>query len=206
MSIVVLFHSDVLTLASKSPVIPAHEAATLLGMVEQSERLSSRLASEDARMSEMQTSVQQQAHREGFAAGKQEGLQAAEKELLHERTAIAENHANVLQQATGMAFDIVRKLADTIDPVELLSALAITTARSCSPDEPLVLRVHEQYKEAVALKLQSDESQKSREYFRHVIGDSSIEPTACIIESPASRIVADLETQADLLESQLVKR
>lgn len=203
MSIVVLYHSDVLSLASNSKVVAAEEVGSLQSMLEQSRTLTDRLATEESRLNEVESRAYEQGHESGFRAGKQEGLDAAAQELAREKSELAMAQSQVQQQATSMAIDIVRKLADTLDPVELLSALAITAARSCPPDELLVLRVHEKFSQPVSEKIGALEPTLSQR-FQHIIGDATVALSACIIESQTARILADLETQTQLLESQLV--
>lgn len=203
MSIVVLHHSDVMSVASTSRVVAAEEVGSLLSILEQSRRLTERLATEESRLNEVESCAYSQAHESGFKTGKQEGLDAAAQELTREKSELSLAQSLLQQQATSMAIDIVRKLADTLDPVELLSALAITAARSCPPDELLVLRVHEKFSQPVSERISALEP-ALKERFQHIIGDATVALSACIIESQTARILADLETQTQLLESQLV--
>ena len=202
MSLVVLHHSDTLTLASSQRVIAANKLGTLHTMLEQAQSLSDVATAAESRISDSESQAREQGHKEGFQAGKEQGLLAAQKEVAAELLELNAAQALLQQQSTTMAFDIVRKLAATLDPAELLSALAITAAQSCDPDEQLVLRVHASYREVVAEKLAAAPSEISHR-FTHVVGDAAIDTKACIIESSASRVLADLDTQTGLLEEQL---
>lgn len=202
MSLVVLHHSDTLTLASTQRVIAADKLGTLNTMLEQAQSLSNVATATESRISEAESQAREQGLKEGFQAGKEQGLLAAEQEIARELVELKEAQSLLQQQSTSMAFDIVRKLAGTLDSAELLTALAITAAQSCDPDEQLVLRVHADYREAVAGKLAAAPSEISHR-FTHVVGDAGVDNKACIIESSASRVLADLNTQTGLLEEQL---
>ena len=204
MSLVVLHHSDVSTIASKRRVIATNEVGTLNSMLEQADLLVERVASEEKRISDAETAGRSEGYDAGFESGKQEGLASAGQQLTVDKATLEDERNQLQQQATQMAFDIVRKLAHTIDPAELLAALAVTAAQSGSPDEKYVLRVYDEHRAAVAEKLASAGHEISS-LFRSVIGDGAIDPAACILESDKSRVLADLETQATLLESQLGK-
>ena len=204
MSVVILHHSDVLTVASNRRVIGADEVGTLSSMLEQAKSLTDRVASEEKRIADAEEVGRSEGYEAGFDAGKREGLSSAEQELTLEKITLAKNRKNLQQEATQMAFDIVRKLADTIDPVELIVALAVTAAQSGSSDERFVLRVYDEHRDAVAEKLACAGPEISC-LFKAVIGDGAVDPAACILESDKSRVLADLETQASLVESQLGK-
>lgn len=202
MSLVVLHHSDVLTIASTGRVIAAQEVGTLDLMLAQAESLESRVASEENRIARAESVARDDGYAAGFQSGKQDGLAFAEKQLKSEKAELADEKKRMQQQAIKMAFDILRKLAATIDSAELLAALAITAARSGSPEEKYVLRVYDEHRDVVAEKL-ANAGPEVNCLFKSVIGDGGVDRFACILESDQSRVLADLETQSVLLENQL---
>jgi len=204
MSAVVLHHSELLSLASTSRVIAADDVGHLTSMVDKASALSSLLNDETQRVDEARAQARDAGYAEGFEAAQQAGLADAEQQLSARRDELDQRQSQLQNDATQMAFEIVRKLAASLDPADLLAGLAMSAANACEPDEQLVLRVHEKYRQSVADKLTSTTDGQAR--FAHVIGDASVSLSTCIIETASSRILADLETQTHLLETQLVNR
>lgn len=202
MSLVILHHDRLLTLASTSRVVAADQTGALDSALENARSLSQLLSEEQDRISQAESQARTQGYAAGQEAGRQEALNAAAHELTAERQALAAMREQLQQQAVRMAFDIVRKLADTLEPARLLAALAETAATFCDPQETLTLKVHEDHRQAVEQQLaNSIGSQANR--FSRVVGVAGVPAGTCIIETSGSRIVADLDVQAAELEARL---
>lgn len=154
-----------------------------------------------------QHTINEEAKREGFAAGLLQGAaeardagQRAMAEALIElegRYASAEKQRR--HQVSRLALDVVRKIAAGVAPADWLHAQACVAAGDLLDRSHLVLRVHSSRLCDVRALWQRRDSSPIRD----VLGDDEVDVDACILETPRGSVDVALDTQLQLVEQLL---
>ena len=128
----------------------------------------------------------------GRADGAQRGERAATERLVGRLLELQrEFDAATLRRrddVVEIALEVVRRVAGEVGPERWLAALARRAAEELVEREPAGLRVHPDRVEGVGAELGGAP-------FDDVVGDESLGPDECWIESPFGRVDVSLETQ-----------
>ena len=204
MTILALIERPELSLVSTQLVYSAEETGALRTAMQSAEHLA-KLASTREQLLEDSQHVAREA---GYAAGYEDGLQAAQQahaNALHELGEVNNlERARIRDDAMDLALNIVRHIASKIDGGQLLAALAHEAAEQLEPDVAVQLRVHPALADAILQRIDSwrDESEQMQRPFT-VIKDSTLARDACHLETAAGSLIADLETQLAALRQRL---
>lgn len=168
-------------------VAPLRDAAAMLRSVE---------AMQDAVAGDCAASVER-ATADGFAAGEAQGRTAAAAEAaqalfdLNVRAA-AERQA-MRAEVSGLAIEVVRRIASGLGNDATVAALAERAARDLAPDAVAVVRVAPDAVQATTDRLRAFSGLT-------VVGDAARGPTDCIIETPLGASHAGLDVQLAAVE------
>jgi len=154
----------------------------------------------------------QQAEEIACDRGREEGIaqgrQIANTELAETKLSlVTQTNAELSQireEVLSLALQVVRKIADGVADDALLYALANTAAQECLPSKSIVLKVHPNAVDGVKQRLaQSQSNSDNNQPIRHVVSDEELDLDACVLETDAGQVCADLETQLSVLEKHL---
>lgn len=204
MTLITLIHSDEVTLASDQRVFSAEETGALRSVVETATAISSVLRDTETQLKKAENEARTAGYQAGLAEGRQAAAAEHTEELLKLATKAQKDHLLQQQQAVTLAMQIVRKIAADLAPEQTLLALASSAARECSDVHRVVLKVHPERLTAVEQALDEvQHRQHDAVVITDVVADPSLALEGCTIETPLGSIVADLDTQLEVLKRNL---
>lgn len=184
-----------------APVLSASEEAARLRA-----EAAAVLARATAEAAELRARAERAGHEAGFAAGREEGL-AQVTALIAGAQAQARRIAD---EARGSAVVLGRRIAEkvigravTVEPELMAQMAASALAASRARGGTIVVRVHpddlaavEAHRPRLAAALPAADLR--------LVTDPAVSPHGCIVDTPAGRLDARLETQLDALERALL--
>lgn len=204
MNIICLLDKPEVVIASGKRVFSAEETGALLSLTESADRLQASIDSEEARIKQAENDACQRGLEEGIAQGRQvAAAELAEKKLSLVDKANAEL-SQVREEVLSLALQVVKKIANEVAKEDLLYALANTAAQECLPSKSIVLKVHPDCVDGVKQRLsEQQESADTKLPIQRIVADEDLEMDACVLETDAGQVCADLETQLSVLEKHL---
>ncbi len=137
------------------------------------------------------------AHAEGFAAGREQGLAAAESERQAELFRIALRDSELQRERqkdiARLALEVVRRIAGELDDGVMVAGLAERAAAQLAPDSGAVVRVAPAAAEVVRARLNGRAGLS-------VEADPLLGDQDCVIETALGRTHAGLDTQLAQIE------
>jgi flagellar biosynthesis/type III secretory pathway protein FliH len=189
-----VLHADRLTTAlTDDPLVPAQHVGRMqdaLALLAEAGTL--RRTAQDAI-----AAARDAAHAEGFVAGREEGLAAAETERQAELFRIALRDGELQRERqkdiARLALEVVRRIAGELGDATVVAGLADRAAAQLAPDSVAVVRVAPGAAEAVRARLEGRVGLS-------VEGDPLLGPRDCVIETALGRSHAGLESQLAQIE------
>lgn len=188
MSFLVLHADRLATALTDDPLVPADDVGRVqdaLALLAEAGRLRVGAgAAIDA--------ARENARAEGFAAGRAEGLAAAESERQAELFRIALRDGELQRERqkdiARLALEVVRRIAGELDRSAMVAGLAERAAAQLAPDSVAVVRVAPPALEAVRIRLDGRVGLS-------VEADPLLGAQDCVIETALGRTHAGLDTQ-----------
>jgi type III secretion protein L len=137
------------------------------------------------------------ARAEGFAAGREQGLAAAETERQAELFRIALRDSELQRERqkdiARLALEVIRRIAGELDDGAMVAGLADRAAAQLAPDSAAVIRVAPAVVDTVRVRLDGRPGLT-------VEADPSLQGQDCVIETALGRTHAGLDTQLAQIE------
>lgn len=194
MSLLTLFRSERGFVATDRLVFAPEELDGVQSSAELAAHLDGLLTRESDRIDQ----ATEQARAAGEAAGREQGLAAAAKEVADQLQGFDQKHRKAVDdmraETTSLALEIVRRIAADVAPADWLAAQAARASEELLEHAPLVLRVHPDQASSVRDALQAKSSA-----FDDVVADDTLAIDACTIESRVGRVDASLSSQLQRL-------
>jgi flagellar biosynthesis/type III secretory pathway protein FliH len=188
MSFLVLHADRLATALTDDPLVPADDVGRVqdaLSLLAEAGRL--RVGAGDAI-----DAARENARAEGFAAGRAEGLAAAEGERQAELFRIALRDGELQRERqkdiARLALEVVRRIAGELDHGAMVAGLAERAAAQLAPDSVAVVRVAPTALDAVRTRLDGRAG-------LGVEADPMLGAQDCVIETALGRTHAGLDTQ-----------
>ena len=137
--------------------------------------------------------AQAEGYKEGRLAGFKKGKAEVGETIARCEKKLHDAIGAARDDMSGLAIEIVRKIASGVGSDVMVAALAETAARNLIPDEPITVRVHPTALEAATQRL------APLQLNAQVEADKAMAKTGCVIETRFGAIDAGLETQLELL-------
>lgn len=193
MSFIILHADDMVTALADDPIVPEADVARFrdaVAMLGATAELHASARSAHADSAEA-------ARREGFAAGRAAGLDAAKAEIAAELLRLAAGDAEraTARQAevARLALEVVRRIAGEIGEADMIAGIAQRAAAAIDPDAAAIVRVPttalEQTRERLANRVSVT-----------VETDPTLAPGDCVVETALGSTHAGLETQLAQIE------
>lgn len=136
----------------------------------------------------------------GFAAGRDEALQAAMPTLLaawQQAASQGQADLNALRQAVvTLSRHVVQRIAAEMAPADVVASLAWRAAQDLLPPRAAVVRVHPDVAAAVQERLHARGLALDAASLE-VRPDAGLSLLDCLLDTPAGQLLASLETQLD---------
>ena len=202
-SIISLLDDPEITLATSKRVFTKEESGALFSMAETVSRIRILEDNRTASVEKSKSEAALQGYEDGLKRGRQEARQELSDKLLELEKSSALHQQNIREDVVAIALQVVRKIAASVAPEELLVALAEGAAAEHLPPQSVALKVHPEHLDAVKIRIQELKSTGSIAIIESVVADNELELTDCILETSAGQICADLETQLVVFEQHL---
>jgi len=193
MSFLVLHADRLATALTDDPLVPAAD----VGRVQDALALFAEAGDLRQGAEEAIQAARAAAHAEGFAAGHEQGLVAAETERQAELFRIALRDSELQRERqkdiARLALEVVRRIAGELDDGVMVAGLAERAAAQLAPDSVAVVRVAPAAAEVVRARL------KARAGLS-VEADPLLGDQDCVIETALGRTHAGLDTQLAQIE------
>ena len=188
MTMVLIAANRAATLATEDPVIPAasidrfHDAA---GLIAAAGRLHDAIdADRSARLADATAA----GRAEGLAAGQAAAAEEAALTLIDLNRRVAEALDVQRADVSRLALEVVRRIAGSLGDDATVAALAERAAQDLAPDAVATVRVAPAARDATEQRLRDFAGLT-------VVGDGTLAPTDCVIETPLGASHAGLEIQ-----------
>lgn len=195
---VVVHANRSMQIAATGKVVPPGEVAQFRDALECATSLGQLLASERKRIDDARTEAQLQ----GFEAGSARAFEELGQEFASSVARLAgefEAHQAAARQAvTTLALAIVRKVVPTLGADVVVPGLLQHALSSFVDERPLRARVHPSAVETIVRKL------SELDVVLPVMGDDTLNPYDCVLDTAHGRLVASLDEQLDAIERVLV--
>lgn len=204
MNLLTLINEEGILLASGKRVFNASETGALTSSVDTANQLVKTLAESELKIEQAVQAGREKGYKDGRIAGLEDARNTLATQLikLNERAEDLVNEQR--QESVRLALLIVRKITEGLAPEQTLAALATSAAKECIDESNLTLKVHPDRLEAVRAALDSQSHDNAgRKSFSDIVADASLDIDDCIIDSKLGAIVADLNTQLNVLEISL---
>jgi len=203
-NIICLLDNPEVVVASGKRVFSADETGALLSIADSADRLQMSVKEEEDRIQQAENRACERGRNEGMAQGRQTALaELAETKL----SLVDQTNAELSQmreEVLSLALQVVRKIADGVDTEDMLFALATTAAEECLPSKSIVLKVHPDSVDGVKARLSEYQSTSETNHPIHsIVADEDLDLDACVLETDAGQVCADLDTQLSVLEKHL---
>jgi flagellar biosynthesis/type III secretory pathway protein FliH len=189
MSFLALHRSESTSLATSQLWLSEGEITRADTARELLDRLRAVLASRQAELA----AAREQAQLEGYAAGRREALEALAPRLADTWDQAARSAAadvdTLRQTLVALSLQVVQRVADSLAPADVVSALAARAAEALLPDSGAVVRVHPDVAAAVRARLQGSSG------VLDVRADPQLGPYDCAFDTPAGQLLAGLPAQ-----------
>jgi type III secretion protein L len=193
MSFLILHADRLATAIADDPLVPAAD----VGSVQDALALLAEAGDLARGAEEALQAARETARVEGYAAGREEGLAAAESERHAELFRIALRDSQLQRERqkdiARLALEVVRRIAGELDSGTMVAGLAERAAAQLAPDSVAVVRVAPTAIEPVRARLDGRTGLS-------VEADPSLEEHDCVIETSLGRTHAGLETQLAQIE------
>lgn len=201
MSLVTIVNNEMSTLATDKLVYGPDEFNSLCTVLEHAAALKDLLDSETIRISAAEKSGYDNGYESGSSEGREEALKHIAIKLVQLSKAADLERKELRDSAGVIAITIVQKIANSLGPVESITALAQSAAAELVSRESVALRVHPKHADAVSKKFHSLKDSSCQPI--ETISDSELSENDCILETEYGQIKADLATQLRILEDKL---
>jgi type III secretion protein L len=202
-------HAD-LTVATDQLLVPPQDVGALNDALALAGELAQWHGSEQGRIESSRQKGYDDGHREGFTHGETTARDAAAATLaqtIATLTADAQaQHAQVRDAVLSLALLLVRRVAATVAPADMLSALitqaldhvAAEEARRRGSDDAraCVVRVHPSLLNSLQERFVGNDAIQWR-------GDDALAPLDCVIDTPDGRLLAGLQAQLERVQAVL---
>ncbi len=204
MNIICLLDNPEVVIASGKRVFSAEETGALLSLADSADRLQLKVKDEEDRIVQAEKEACERGREEGLAQGRQ----IATAELAKTKLSLVDQAnaelGQVREEVLSLALQVVRKIADGVATEDMLYALATTAAQECLPSRSIVLKVHPNAVEQVKKRLSEYQASSDTNHPIHnVVADEDLDLDACVLETDAGQVCADLDTQLGVLEKHL---
>lgn len=199
MSLLTLFTRNTGWVTTDQRIFDPESIGATLSVIEQAEQLTQLVADQEATVAQAERAGYEAGWAKGVDEAREAGRQASAAALITLEQRYASEETRLLESASSLALEIVRRIAAEVAPAEWLLALASTAAAELAEPTRIVLRVHPSQVDAVRrLWLGKGESP-----LRDVLGDDSLTQDACRLETPRGSVDVDLSTQLQQIEQLL---
>jgi type III secretion protein L len=189
MSYLLISGDEGAALVARGPVIRREEITPLLRGAEVLKTVGDRLQA----VEEDRAVAREAGRQEGYAEGREAGLAAAAGEitqqLVRARQDLDGERAALRATAGELALEVVRRIAGEIGEPVVLAGLAERAVRDLVPAEQIRVLVRPEVVGTIAQRLWPMEAAIE------VVGESTLEPGECVIDTPSGRTHAGLEVQ-----------
>lgn len=198
-----LFARKDLTLASTSFVLPPDQIESFQDAESLVERLTALLAGQQSLLDEAQEQARREGEAAGYEAGRSKALDDAAKTLADNMTQIAAEQAaqreELREALVALAGAMVRRMAAELAPAGVLAALAERAFEHVIPPQPVRLRLPLDLVEPVRAQL----AQRELAMPVQCVPDEELSGLQCIVESAAGVLLAGLDDVLDRTKQAL---
>jgi len=203
-NIICLLDNPEVVIASGKRVFSAEETGALLSLADSANRLEESVKSEDSRIKQAEQDACERGREEGLAQGRQIATAELAKTSLSLVDQANDELGQVRKEVLSLALQVVRKIADGVATEDMLFALANTAAQECLPSKSVVLKVHPDSVDGVKQRLSDQQATSDTNHPIHsVVADEDLDQKACVLETDAGQVCADIDTQLSVLEKHL---
>lgn len=204
MNIICLLDNPEVVIASGKRVFSAEETGALLSMAESADRLQASVKGEEDRIQQAESDACERGREQGLIQGRE----IAKAELAKTRLSLVDQAnaelGQLREETISLALQVVRKIADGVASEDMLFALANTAAQECLPSKSIVLKVHPDALDGVKKRLSDHQASNDTDQPIHsVVADEDLDPDACVLETDAGQVCADIATQLNAIEKHL---
>jgi len=203
-NIICLLDNPEVVIASGKRVFSAEETGALLSMAESADRLQASAKGEEDRIQQAVSDACEQGREQGLVQGRE----IATAELAKTRLSLLDQanveRDQVRKEVISLALQVVRKIADGVASEDMLLALATTAAQECLPSKSIVLKVHPDALDGVKKRLADHHASSDTHHpVQSIVADEDLDPDACVLQTDAGQVCADLDTQLNVIEKHL---
>jgi len=203
-SIICLLDNPEVVIASGKRVFSAEETGALLSLADSADRLQATVQSEEDRIVQAENVACERGREEGLAQGRQIATTELAKTNLTLVDQANAELAQVREEVLSLALQVVRKIADGVAPDDMIYSLATAAAQECLPSRSIVLKVHPDSVDGVKKRLAQFQATSDTSHPVHnIVADEELDADACVLETDAGQVCADLDTQLGVLEKHL---
>ncbi len=202
MSLISLYNSEHLSLLSDQLIYSAEETGSLKNVLDKTTALNDTLAQAENHIQTAHDTAVKAGFREGFNAGKAQGLKEAHQQASESRLSmhhkVQQSEQEIRIASIELALQIVQRIGLAHGNAKTIHALAEQAALSVRPDEPVKLHVNPEHLDSIQeLNTRSEVT---------VTGDESLGTESCLLTWPDGKSVeADLTTQLDVIKQHLLQ-
>jgi len=203
-NIVCLLDNPEVVIASGKRVFSAEETGALMSIAESADRLQMSVKEEEDRIQQAENDARERGRQEGIAQGREIATAELSKTKLSLVDQANAELSQVRKEVLSLALQVVRKIADGVATDEMLFALATTAAQECLPSKSVVLKVHPDSVDGVKARLSEHQVSSDTSHPIHsIVADEDLDHKACVLETDAGQVCADIDTQLSVLEKHL---
>ncbi len=169
------------------------QLADARALVEECERLAEHLRQQEKQILEA-------ARERGFEEGRKEGVANCSERLAQVEAQAAQYVRSLDEKVVRLAVDIVRKIAPRLGAQAIVAELADQALKEVRVERFLIARVHPDRHASVVRQLEAFKQAYPTIDFVDVLTDPQLDPFACVLESEAGVVRADLNVQLDAIE------
>jgi flagellar biosynthesis/type III secretory pathway protein FliH len=144
---------------------------------------------------EAANSLREQAHAEGYAQGAAQAQALSARHMIEAQRVALEFAAASQQRIVALSLGILARVAPRFGQNELVPALLHEALKAATTEQPLLVYVAPEAMDATRAMLTEWQREHALTDAPQVVGEPSLEPFGCIVESALGRIDAGLGTQ-----------
>jgi type III secretion protein L len=138
--------------------------------------------------------------RRGFAVGSREGLVQCAEQLVQVEAEAARYIEALDDKLVRLAIEVVRRVAPRIGSNQMVPELVEQALKEVRAERFLVVRVHPDNHASVTRRVEELKHSYPMIEFIDVLSDPQLDAFACVLESEAGMVRADLSVQLDAIE------
>jgi len=203
-NIICLLDNPEVVIASGKRVFSAEETGALLSMAESADRLQASVKGEEDRIRQAESDACERGREQGLVQGREIATAELAKTSLSLVDQTNAGLDQVREDVLSLALQVVRKIADGVASEDMLFALATSAAQECLPSKSIVLKVHPDAVDGVKQRLSDYQASSDTNHPVHnVVADEDLDLDACLLETDAGQVCADIDTQLNVIEKHL---